>query len=306
MFSTQQILINFGSSKSELNLKYRLGLEHALARADFLNTPNIVLVQAFAIFLVLLRRHDSPRFVWMMTGVVIRMAQGLGLHRDGSHFAHLTPFEIEMRRRTWWAVCELDVRASEDQGTDLTIAYGSFDTRLPLNIDDADISPETREPLVEREGITDMTLALVACGFCEVTRQIMAIGNRDETPASLDAQSRLLGEVYDRLERRYLRYADAPADSTVSWVVVMIVRLVVAKLTLITHLPTLFSAPSPSEHFSEEMRAKLFVAAIEVAEYNHALNAERACRQWRWIFQVSVWILLVPIMAFSNGSLVSA
>lgn len=68
-------MTNFSSSKSDLNLKYRLGLEHALARADFLNVPNITLVQAFAIFLGLVRRHDSPRFVWMMTGLVIRMAQ---------------------------------------------------------------------------------------------------------------------------------------------------------------------------------------------------------------------------------------
>ena len=95
----EQVMIKFGSSKTDLNLKYRIGLEHALAKADFLNAPDIVLVQAFAIFLLLLRRHDSPRFVWMMTGLLIRMAQYLGLQRDGAHFEHLTPFDIEMRRK---------------------------------------------------------------------------------------------------------------------------------------------------------------------------------------------------------------
>lgn len=100
-------MTNFGSSKFELNLKYRLGLERALAKADFLNAPDITLVQAFTIFLFLLRRHESPKFVWMMTGLVIRMAQALGLQRDGSHFAHLTPYEVEIRRRVWWAVCSM-------------------------------------------------------------------------------------------------------------------------------------------------------------------------------------------------------
>lgn len=92
-------MANFGLAKSDLNLKYRIGLEHALAKADFLNTPDLVLVQAFGLFLCLLRRHESPRFVWMMTGLLIRMAQALGLQRDGAQFDHLTPYEIEMRRR---------------------------------------------------------------------------------------------------------------------------------------------------------------------------------------------------------------
>jgi len=109
------VMTDFGCTKAELNLKYRLGFESALARADFLNSPDIILVQAFIIFLFLVRRHDSPRFVWMITGLLIRMAQSLGLHRDGSQFNHLTPYEIEMRRKAWWAVCMLDLRSSEDQ-----------------------------------------------------------------------------------------------------------------------------------------------------------------------------------------------
>jgi hypothetical protein len=92
-------------------------LELALAKADFLNNFDLVLLQAFTIFLYLVRRHDSPRFVWMMTGLAIRMGQALGLHRDGSNFKNLTPYDIEMRRRVWWSLCMLDVRASEDQGS---------------------------------------------------------------------------------------------------------------------------------------------------------------------------------------------
>ena len=130
-------MTNFGFTKTELNMKYRLGLEHALAKADFLNVPDLVLVQAFTIFLFLVRRHDSPRFVWMMTGLAIRMGQALGLHRDGAHFGHLTPYEVEMRRRVWWSLCMLDMRASEDQGMDYTISLESYDTKLPLSINDA-------------------------------------------------------------------------------------------------------------------------------------------------------------------------
>ena len=286
-------MTNFGSSKTDLNLKYRLGLEHALAKADFLNVPDIVLVQALALFLCLVRRHDSPRFVWMMTGLVIRMAQYLGLQRDGTHFKHLTPFEIEMRRKIWWAVCMLDVRASEDQGTDLTITSGSFDTRIPLNINDVDIDPETKMMPTERVGVTDMSFARIFFGIGDIMRQMMALSVRDGV-AGLEDQSRLLNEIYQKFEQGYCQYT-TESGNIAYWVGVTIARLTMAKMTLIIFLPVLFS--SPSEHTSDEVRTKLLVSAIEVAEYNHALNSESGCRQWRWVFQTYThWHAIVYLM----------
>jgi hypothetical protein len=286
-------MANFASSKTDLNLKYRLGLEHALARADFLNLPDLVLVQALVIFLCLLRRHDSPRFVWMMTGIVIRMAQALGMQRDGENFDHLTPFEIEMRRRAWWALCSLDIRASEDQGTEFTITSGSFDTKLPLHINDADIDPDTKHPPKAREGLADMTFVIANWEICEVVRRMMAPGARDGGPG-IEEQSRLIDQIFEKMNQTYLRHA-VEHGNIAYWAGVVIARLVSAKLTLFIYLPVLFS--SPSERLTVEIRNKLLVAAIEVAEYNHALNAEEACRQWRWVFQTYThWHAIVYIL----------
>jgi hypothetical protein len=288
-----QVIINFGSSKSDLNLKYRLGLEHALAEADFLSNPDIILVQALTIFSLLVRRHDSPRFVWMMTGIVIRMAHYLGLQRDGTHFEHLSPFDIEMRRRVWWAVCNLDLRACEDQGTDLMITSDSFDTKIPLNINDADISPESSQMPAEREDVTDMSFTRINAGWCDITKKIMAHGVKNSS-SGLQEQTRLLSEIYQSYENAYLQYT-TESDNIACWVGVTIARLVMAKMTLIVYLPVLFS--SPSAEFSAEVRTKLLVAAIEVAEYNHALNAETACRKWRWVFQTHThWHAIVYLM----------
>ena len=288
-----QVMTNFGSSKTELNLKYRLGLEHALAKADFLNNPDIVLVQAFGLFLCLVRRHDSPRFVWMMSGLAIRMGQYLGLQRDGAHFEHLTPFEIEMRRKVWWGLVMLDLRASEDQGTDLTISSGSFDTKIPLNINDDDISPDSNQAPTERDGLTDMSFARTYFETGDIMRQMMAPGVKADA-AGLQTESHLLDKLHQKFEQGYVQYA-AEAANIAHWVAVTIARLVTAKMTLITFLPVLFS--SPHEHVSDEIRTKLLVSAIEVAEYNHALNAEQACRQWRWIYQTYThWHAIVYLM----------
>jgi hypothetical protein len=229
----------------------------------------------------------------MMTGLAIRMAQALGLHRDGSHFDHLTPYEVELRRRVWWAVCLLDMRASEDQGTELSTPSSSFDTKLPLNINDADIEPEKRQPPVERQPLTDMTFTIITFEVCHAQRLLMTPADKGG-PSGPDEQSRLLNEIFESLDRRYLQHTTETNNITY-WVIVNIARLIVAKITLLIHLPVLFS--SPNEHLSDEIRNKLLVAAIEVAEYNHTINAEKACRHWRWIFQTHThWHAVVYLL----------
>jgi hypothetical protein len=284
------IVINFGCTKQELNLKYRLGLEHALAKADFLNVPDLVLVQAFVNFLALLRRHDSPRYVWMMTGLAIRMAISLGLHRDGSKFANLSPYDVEMRRRVWWGICMLDVRTSEDQGTEFTIAEGSFDTKIPSNINNADIGPDIQEIPPEREGLTDMSFPRMSAQTVMIVREMMT---KNAQSSTIQEQTRLLHDIYQATEKVYLQYATE--SSIAYWVSVTIARLVTAKMTLFVYLPHLFS--SPNEQLTGEIRAKLLICAIEVAEYNHALNTEQACRHWRWVYQTYThWHAIVYIL----------
>ncbi|KAJ5632793.1 hypothetical protein N7490_009132 [Penicillium lividum] len=288
----EDILINFGVSKQDLNLKYRLGLEYALAKADFLNAPDLVLVQSLANFLLLARRHDSPRYIWMMTGIVIRMALALGLQRDSSHFGNLSPFAIEMRRRVWWALCMIDVRASEDQGTDYTIALGSFDTKMPLNINNADISPQFKDMPLEHDGLTDMSFTRVNYRIVDLSKQMVT---RSSKSISLDEQSRFLDEMYKHLQDGFLQYYTDAESNIMYWASVVMTRLVMAKMTLLAFVPVLFG--SPNESLTEELRHKLLVAAIEVAEYNHALNAKQACRQWRWVFQTYThWHAIVYIL----------
>ncbi|EXA33902.1 hypothetical protein FOQG_13870 [Fusarium oxysporum f. sp. raphani 54005] len=288
------VLANFGSTKTELNMKFRRGLEQALARADFLNNPDIVLVQALVIFLSLARRYDSPVYVWMMTGLMIRMAHAVGLHRDGSRFQHLSPFEVEQRRRLWWMIITVDIRASEDQGTEFSITQDSFDTKIPLNVNTSDIEPETKETPPERKGVTDMSFALAMCELARVSRQLMASSIHSSGP-TLGEQAKLLEGIQEKLENGYL-FRSAHPEDIANWVGIVCTRLVLSKLTLLVYLPSLFA--SPNERFSDEIRDKLLVAAIEVAEHNHALNAETKCRQWRWIYQTYthwyaiVWLLI--------------
>ena len=86
--------------------RYRYATEQALSRAGFLATQELIVVQAFTLFLVCVRRQEDTKAVWTLTGLLLRMAHSTGIHRDGLQFG-LPPFDTEMRRRLWWQVCTL-------------------------------------------------------------------------------------------------------------------------------------------------------------------------------------------------------
>lgn len=97
--------------------------------------------------------------MWVASGIAIRLAQSIGLHRDGA-LMNLPILTTEIRRRVFWELRMIDLGCAEDCGFLPTHIYGA-DTRLPLNINDADINSETDLAPPEREGFTDMTYALI-------------------------------------------------------------------------------------------------------------------------------------------------
>ncbi|KAM0327504.1 hypothetical protein ACHAQA_005792 [Verticillium albo-atrum] len=280
--SEEDVAASFGATKTELNHKFRLGLEYALAKADFIRLPDVTLIQAFIVFLCLARRYDSPRYVWMMTGLVARMAVAVGLHRDGAHFAHLSPFEAEIRRRVWWSLLLLDIRAAEDQGTEFSIANGSFDTKMPLNLNDADLDPAMTALPVERELDTDASFAVGSYRTCRVTREIMA-ARTSSGAADVAEQNRLLEVFRADVDAWGFSQHVTNTSTKAYWVGITVTHLVVSKLALFIHLPALL-APAGA-HVPDHTRNSVLVAAIEVAEFNHALCAEPASAQWRWIIE---------------------
>ncbi|ODM20347.1 hypothetical protein SI65_03400 [Aspergillus cristatus] len=113
--------------------RYRTGLDQALMQTDFLSKPKLLDLQALAIFFTCLRAHDAGRGVWVLRGIAIRLAQSVGLHRDGRALG-LSVFETEIRLRLWWHLCLHDSRSPEDHGFELTVDILNQGLRLPLNI----------------------------------------------------------------------------------------------------------------------------------------------------------------------------
>ena len=276
-------------SKNDLLIKYRFSLEQALAKASFLNTSDIAVLQSFILFLIVARRHDDSRFCWSLTGLIIRLAQGMGLHRDGTHF-DLLPLETEIRRRVWWAILTLDLRSAEEMGSDLAINDAAFDTEMPSNINDSDLGPSTKEPPVPREGRSDTAVPILRYEITGLSRRLLTASSAMASlyptdnatdGASITEREHMLVDLYHRLEHKFLRHVVDEVDA-LFWIAAMIARVIMSKMCLIIYQPILF--PGSDVELSEEIRQRIYVAALEVIEYNHKLNTEQRCKQYRWLF----------------------
>ncbi|KAL8746716.1 MAG: hypothetical protein Q9190_001309 [Brigantiaea leucoxantha] len=278
-----------GTDKDTALKNYRFAFEQAMARAGFLGTTELVVVQSFVIFLICVRRHDDSRFVWTLTGLLIRLAQSLGLHRDGKQFG-LTPYEIELRRRLWWQIVHLDLRASEDHGSDPTILDQSFDTMFPLNINDSDICPSTKEMPKEREGATEMTFDLIRYTVSTTARRLTYAPpgpgkcRERSNKFTLEDKERLIEELHQHIERKYLKHCDMTIP--LHWVAGTVLRLVLAKMWMIVHHP--LQREDLGQGLSQETKDRLFRTSVEVVEWSHLLEIESSTKKWGWLFRTYV------------------
>lgn len=205
----------------------------------------------------------------------------MGLHRDGTKF-DMTPYETEMRRRLWWAILILDLRSAEELGMDLTAAEGSFDTHMPLNINDADISPETAEPPMPHEGRTDAAMALVRIEVLNLSRQLHATNSAAKGPETSPIErENVLVNNYRRIQHKFFKHAMDEADP-LWWVAAMISRIIMSKMCLLIYQPSMF--PGADAGLTDDIRQRIFVSSIEIIELGQRLNTDSRCRQWRWLF----------------------
>ncbi|KAH6885837.1 hypothetical protein B0T10DRAFT_85386 [Thelonectria olida] len=161
----EDCLRRLGESYDVVTRRYRNGIEQALAEADYLNSNELETLQALALYTSMIRCYSHNRSSWALTALLIRLAQGQGLHRDG-HGKRFTPFIAEMRRRLWYFCVVLDIRGSEDRGSDAILSYPGYNTIMPTPIDDDDFGPDSIGPLAPKESGPADNVILMCTAKC--------------------------------------------------------------------------------------------------------------------------------------------
>lgn len=96
-------------------------------------------VQALTLICVHLRNFPKPGASWILTQTTIALAIELGLHRSAKRWAPDSipnPLDVEMRKRTFWALLAIHVTLSGKLGRPMAFRLEDFDVELPEPVDD--------------------------------------------------------------------------------------------------------------------------------------------------------------------------
>ncbi|KAG9236062.1 fungal-specific transcription factor domain-containing protein [Amylocarpus encephaloides] len=116
---------------------------HALVAGKYQN-GNIYSIEALIFYASCkyIQKEDMESNTWVLNGITARLALRMGYHRDPSTLANITPFEGEMRRRTYFHVEAMDLLMSFKAGLPPVIHENECDTEPPRNLFDTDFDED--------------------------------------------------------------------------------------------------------------------------------------------------------------------
>lgn len=227
-------------------------------------------------------RYESQ---YVLCGVALRLAQKMGLHRDGTSLG-LSLFETEMRRRLWWYIAHLDFRTSDLLGAKPSLDIHIGDVHVPWNVEDEDLHPSMTEVPKDRKAITSITMCLVRC---DLAKSLQRLSGSSTTVASwgdigsnsnvtLDDKDALINEIEDKFETKYLRYCDPsrPLDILVT----CMIRAAICNTRLFAHNPRRFA--DSGGQVTEAERDTAFHNASKLLEYASMVGENQALRKYEW------------------------
>lgn len=292
--------MKFGEPRKTLLARYRHATRKALARARFLGTSDMQVLQAFVLYLLTMREDCDSRTTWTLSGVASRIGQGMGLHRDGTTLG-VSPFETEMRRRLWWQISILDFRSAELTGSGRFGDINLSNSQPPSNVDDAEIYPEMKEPPVSHTKATEMIACLLRCEFgyfwkekimqkSKITMENLRLASPWET--TLEERDANIHELEQRIEEKYLRYCDPSIP--IQFLCILIGRAAINSMRLMAHHPRKYANP---EEIPLSEREFLWNVSLKLLKSDCMAHASKELQRFMWHSNVFFqWQALVYIL----------
>ncbi|KAI1737948.1 c6 zinc finger domain-containing protein [Xylaria scruposa] len=303
-------------SKVQAIQRFSSGVRLSLVRIGFLETHDLTTLQALVIYQISLQGRYSRHATWIMNGVVVRIAQKMGLHRDGEILG-LGPFESEMRRRLWWQIIMLDAKYAIMSGLSHSLLPSSWDSQEPKNLNDADLHPSASQPFQDRDGPTEMVFCLICYRVVKFMKQtpwfetMILVGELKSGPHGAPGveQIKALCRSVEGLRIDLLSILEKYCDPTAGLVHQMAIQMkdyILDKLgDLITRLKT---QPewSGEEQTAKDNAFKIATGTLEHCLQNYTSSVNKGFLWWPQLhFQVDIFIFLVGQLCFrTDGKLV--
>ncbi|KAK5994272.1 Transcription factor yanR-like protein [Cladobotryum mycophilum] len=131
----------------------------------FPRNPTIYSLMSFLIVQHLLIREEEPLSSCSYISVALRVAQAMGLHRDGSKFS-LNATETEVRRRIWWHIIHTDVMTPIPSSLPPSCLSDSiYDTSMIGEVKESYIekTAELKRDSIKKERTADVQMIYPSC-----------------------------------------------------------------------------------------------------------------------------------------------
>ncbi|KAF7533875.1 hypothetical protein G7054_g6689 [Neopestalotiopsis clavispora] len=217
-----------GLTKDDALARFSKGARVAFMRIGILHKYDMVVLQALVLYqLSLMGRYDRHA-AWILNGIIIRIGQKLGLHRDGELLG-LSPFDTEMRRRVWWQIILLDAIYAMLSGFGQSMLPRQWDTKEPTNVNDADLFPQMTK-IEPKDGPTDMVHCLISYQIARLLSDTPSLENiilqnelaspKGPPTAELEAAQTRINELGESIQEILEKYGDpsmGPVHDLAAW-----------------------------------------------------------------------------------------
>ncbi|TGJ86978.1 hypothetical protein E0Z10_g1787 [Xylaria hypoxylon] len=238
----------------------------------------------------------------VLLGAAVRMAECMGLHRDGETYG-LTPLETHVRRLVWHQLCFLDIRTCEAQGPKPVIRREDYDTKLPVNCNDEELTATVGAPAPEpSDAWTTNTLSLIRFEINEMMRAVWVDRRRLENRrTTLTAVLTKIENFRRRMSEKYDHLLDVSLPQQ------RYARCIMYLLTYRLHIMVLHPYYANASHpMPPRLSHLLITSGIMVIELAIQLETNPSFQDWAWYmgayFQYQIAILLATEVYFRPNS----
>jgi len=284
-----ECMTRLGEARKILLSRYISATKVALARANLMGTLSLVVLQALILHIFSIRDMYDPRTVWTLTGVALRIAEGMGLQRDGTSF-DLPPFEAEIRRRIWWQLKMHDFRTTELTGlakAKVLDRDGENASQPPININDDQLYPAMTSLPEESNTPTDMVFVGLRSQLSSFAMKLHAKKKEegikwnwwDDAASTRDMAEKEAGlkGVEEIFETKYLRYCD-PSDP-LQFMAMLFARMAMNHGRFLVHHPRRW--PS-AETTPESERQLVWGLSVKLLEQSDLVLSSRQLQRFSW------------------------
>ncbi|KAH8676192.1 hypothetical protein BX600DRAFT_196735 [Xylariales sp. PMI_506] len=289
----------------ELAAEYRLRTVQCLVVADY-TKPVQYTVETMVLYLFgeWSSRWDADLGLWLITSLITRIAFRMGYHRDAEWFPSISPFQGEMRRRTWALIRMSDIMFSYQVSLPTMIYEHDTDTKLPHNIFDEEFGVNSKalppsRPITEPTPIAYMIAKTSLCiEFGSILQTVTRVG-KPPTYDEILYHDRKLRELLEELPPHLkIRPLEGSHDPVTLIIARFNINLLYQKIMCMLHRKHLIRARQNPRY--AHSRRSAIEAALETI--GHLRTIYRECqpngrlRTMKWYVQSTSKDTLLPTM----------